>query len=181
MERVVGNLTDRMIRAAKLDSSVYEEVERDTGATAQALTVVVIVAVAAGIGGLLAGAMRGTPGAVITGFILGVATGVLGWAIWSLVTYFVGTTLLGGTADYGEVLRTIGFAYTPNLLQIFSFIPILGLLIALIGAVWALVAGVVAIRQALDFTTGKAILTVVIGWVIMLAVLFLLALVGLAL
>ena len=36
----------------------------------------------------------------------------------------------------------------------------------LVGGVWALVAAVVAIRQGQDFTTGKAVGTVVIGWIV---------------
>jgi len=78
--------------------------------------------------------------------------------------------LFHGTADYGELLRTIGYAYSPNVLGFFSFIPILGWLIALVGSIWALVAGVIAVRQALDFDTTKAVLTVVIGWVVMMIV-----------
>ena len=49
------------------------------------------------------------------------------------------------------MLRTIGFAYTPNILGIFAFIPCLGRLISLVRAVWALAARVIAVRQALDF------------------------------
>ncbi len=182
MERVTANIVDRMIRAAKLDNRVYEELERDTDATGQALIVVTLVAIASGIGGLLAGAIRGTPGATVTGFIFGIVSAIVAWAIWSLVTYFIGTALFGGTANWGELLRTIGFAYTPNILQIFSFIPIIGWLIGLGAAIWALVAGVVAVRQALDFSTGKAVLTIVISWIVvfiaLLILTFLLSIVG---
>ena len=45
------SLTDRMIRAARLDVALYNEVEADLSATSQALTVVIISSVAAGIGG----------------------------------------------------------------------------------------------------------------------------------
>lgn len=179
MQRTEANIVDRMVRAAKLDNDLYEEVERDTGATTQALLVVVIVAIAAGVAGLIAGIMEGTPGAAITGLIFGIVAGIVGWGIWSFLTYLIGTKVLGGTADWGEMLRTIGFAYTPNVLGVFAFIPFLGTLIALAGAIWALIAGVVAVRQALDFSTGKAVLTVVIGWVVMLIVGFLLGAVGL--
>ena len=166
-----------MVRAAKLEPGVYEELERDTGATWEALLVVVIVSVAAGIGGLLAGEISGSAGVAITDFAVGVVLAAMAWAEWSLITYFIGTTLFKGTADYGELLRTIGFAYTPNILQIFAFIPILGGLLVLIGAIWALIAGVVAVRQALDFSTTKAILTVIIGWIIMLIITFILVMV----
>ena len=41
---------DRIIRAAKLDVNLYEEVEADTGAMGQAMGVVVLSSIAAGIG-----------------------------------------------------------------------------------------------------------------------------------
>src|SRR5690606_8016998 len=89
----------------------------------------------------------------------------LGWALWSGLTYLIGDKLLGGTATWGELLRTIGFAQAPRVLLLFAFIPGLGGLIALVVAVWLLITGVIAIRQALDFSTGKAILTAVLGWI----------------
>jgi hypothetical protein len=39
-----------MIRAAKLDATLYEEVEADKGAMGQAMAVVILSSVAAGIG-----------------------------------------------------------------------------------------------------------------------------------
>ena len=151
---------DRMKGAAKLDASVYEEVEADTGATGQAALVVGIVAVAAAIGG----ARGGTAG--IFGYLIGA---YLGWLVWSGVTYLVGAKLLGGTATWGEMLRTIGFAQSPGVFYALAFIPVLGVLIALGVAIWLLVAVIVAIRQALDITTGRAIATAVIGFLAYIA------------
>ena len=82
----------------------------------------------------------------------------------------------GGTATPGELLRTIGFAQAPGVLNILAFIPVVGGLIGIITLIWSLVAGIIAVRQALDFDTGKAILTTVIGWVFLLLVFFVLAL-----
>jgi len=85
----------------------------------------------------------------------------------------IGGKLLGGTATWGELLRTIGFAQSPGVLMIFGIIPILGGLVRVVVAVWLLFTGIVAIRQALDFSTGKAILTAFLGWVAMVALAFL--------
>jgi hypothetical protein len=52
----MASLVGRMIRAAKLDVDLYEEVEADTGATGQAMLVVVLSSVAAGIGSVGGGA-----------------------------------------------------------------------------------------------------------------------------
>jgi hypothetical protein len=84
--------------------------------------------------------------------------------VWAGITWLIGTRLLGGTATWGELLRTIGFAQTPRLLSILAFIPVLGWLIRAVVAIWLLLAGIIAIRQALDFGTGKALLTAFLGW-----------------
>ncbi|MGH7483782.1 MAG: YIP1 family protein [Longimicrobiales bacterium] len=158
------SLLERMKAAAVLDTSVYEEVEADTSATGQAALVVGIVAVCAAIGGASAGGR---------GIIAGLIAAFLGWLLWSGVTYLIGDKILGGTATWGELLRTIGFAQSPGVLYLLGIVPFLGWLIRLVVGIWILVAGIIAIRQALDFSTGRAIGTAVLGWLsyILLAVL----------
>jgi len=118
------------------------------------------------------------PNSYLTNKLIGVAA-IVGWAIWAFLTYWIGTALFGGTATYGELLRTIGFAYTPNALGIFGFIPVLGGIIAFVGAVWALIAGIIAVRQALDFSTGKAIVTAIVGWIVLIIIYAILGAIGL--
>ena len=173
-----GSLVQRMIRAARLDAGVYEELEADRSATSQAATAVGIVAVCNGVGAALAAQFIARPEGVpgpnpILALVGGVVGALLGWLIWSYVTYFVGTRFFGGTATPGELLRTIGFAQSPGVLNLLSFIPVVGGIIALVTGIWALVAGIVAVRQALDFDTGKAILTTVIGWIFLVIVIVL--------
>jgi hypothetical protein len=157
---------DRMIRAIKLDASVYDELEMDRNATTEAFMVVAAVAFISALGGFIGGIRN--PGAAFVGLIGAVIVALIGWVVWSYITYWIGTALFHGTAAPGELLRTLGFAYTPNALGFFSFIPVLGPLVGLIGGIWALIAGIIAVRQALDFDTGKAVITVVIGWLVMM-------------
>lgn len=159
------SLTERMKGAALLQIDVYEEVEADADATKQAAVVVGIAALAAAIGGVDAGA---------GGFLSGIIATYLGWLLWSGLTYLIGDKLLGGTATWGELLRTLGFAQTPRVLLLLAIIPLVGWLVRLVVAIWLLVAGVIAIRQALDFSTGKAILTALLGWIAAVALSFLL-------
>ena len=147
-----------------LDVATYEEVEHDNDATGQAAVVVIIVAVCTALGAI----WRGGPS-----IIAGPISAVLGWLLWSAITYLIGGKFLGGTATWGELLRTIGFAQSPGVLMIFGIIPILGGLVRALVAIWLLFTGVVAIRQALDFSTGKAILTAFLGWIGMVALAFL--------
>jgi hypothetical protein len=177
-----GSLVQRMIRAARLDAGVYEELEADRTATSQAATAVVIVALCNGVGAALAAQFvprpEGLPGPnPILALIGGVVGALVGWLIWSYVTYFVGTKFFGGTATPGELLRTIGFAQSPGVLNLLAFIPFVGGILALVTGIWSLVAGIVAVRQALDFDTGKAILTTVIGWIFLVIVIVLVSVV----
>lgn len=150
------SIVDRMIGAARLDVDTYEEVESDYSATGQAALVVTIVAIASAIGGLNEGGR---------GIIGGVLVAVLGWLLWSGIAYLIGDKVFGGTATWGELLRTIGFAQSPGVLLILGIIPVLGGLVSMAVGIWMLVAGIIAIRQALDFSTGRAILTALLGWI----------------
>ena len=111
----------RMMGAARLDAAIYEEVESDPSATKQALTVVILVALATGIGTF------GTGGPA--GLVVGIVAGIGLWALWAWITYFVGTTILktGETeTNWGQLARTLGFAQSPGLLKVVGFIPVLG-------------------------------------------------------
>jgi hypothetical protein len=167
-----------MIRAARLEPDLYEEVEADQTATNDALIVVVIAAVAAGISAGIATMMSNRPGG-LAGSVIGEIIGaIIGWLIWSYITYFIGTRLFDGRATPGELLRTIGFSHAPGVLNILGFIPVIGPLIRLVVFFWLLVAGVIAVRQALDFDTGKAILTTIIGWLVPVVIFIVLGLLG---
>ena len=155
----MGSITDRMKGAALLDNATYEEVEADTTATGQAAVVVVLGAIASGIG--MAG---GGPG----GIIAGVLGSLIGWVLWAGITYLIGDKVLGGTATWGELLRTLGFAQAPRVLAVLGLIPGLRWIVAAAIGVWLLITGLVALRQALDFSTGKAVATAVLGWLAMM-------------
>jgi hypothetical protein len=153
-----SSLIDRMVRAAKLDSSVYEEVDHDESATGQAMLVVFLGAVAAGIGALYGG---------VGALILGIITALVGWAVYAFIAFWVGTNFFKGlhtSATWGELLRTLGFANSPRVLLVLGIVPVVGLFVALAVFVWMLVTTVIAIRQALDFDTGRAIATAVVSW-----------------
>jgi hypothetical protein len=165
------SLTDRMVRAARLDTRLYEEVEADTNATSQALLVVVMASLAGGVGAAIGAAMGGEgAGNPIGGLVVGVLSELLGWVVWSFVMYFVGTRVFKGRATYGELLRTLGFASSPGVLLVLRFIPLLGWFITAAVFIWRLATGFVAIRQALDLDTGNTLATIVVGFIGYMAV-----------
>ena len=160
----MASLAERMVGAARLERATYEEVEHDRAATGQALGVVVLSAVATGLG----------LGAGLRGLIINTLASIVMWAIWAALVYAVGTRLLpepDTRADWGEVARTVGFAQTPGVLRLFGIIPGLGEFIRAAADVWVLIATVVAVRQALDYRSlPRAVGVCLIGWILQIVV-----------
>ena len=155
------SMVDRMIRASRLDVHIFEEVEADTSATRQALSVVVLVALATGIASL------GTTG--LGGLLVGVVISIAGWTIWAWIVYLIGTKIIPSHAthaDWGQLARTLGFAQSPGIFRVLGLVPVVGNIIFAVASIWMLVAMVVAVRQALDYTsTWRAIAVVLLGFI----------------
>jgi len=60
----------------------------------------------------------------------------------------------------GELLRTLGFAAAPGLIQVCGIFPGLRWPTFAIGMAWAFAASVIAVRQALDYTSTARALAV---------------------
>ena len=163
-------MINRVIRAAMLDVQFFNDVERDTSLNTEALLVVILVSIAGGIGAFVGGLFSGNFGPALLALFVTLITGVVNYYIWAYVTYFIGTNLFEGTADPGELLRVLGYASGPRIFSVLSFVPCLGPMLSFVGAVWSLVAGFIGVREALDLDTGKTLVTVVIGWVVILVV-----------
>ena len=126
----MANFGNRIIRAARLDVALYEEVEADKSALGQAMGVVVLSSVAAGIGS--------ASKAGLLGMLIGVVVSLAGWYIWAYLTYFIGTRLLPEPqtkADHGELLRTIGFSSSPGLIRVLGVIPVMRSIVFPIAAI----------------------------------------------
>lgn len=157
----MATFAERVRGALMLDVRTYEEVEADESATGQAMTVVVLGAVSTG----LVSFASGVSAIAVTAFFA-----LAAWGIWAWLTYTIGARLMpepGTRADLGQLLRTIGFSASPTLLGILGVVPAIGLPISIALMVWQLVAMVIAVRQALDYTsTVRADVVCLIGWVI---------------
>jgi hypothetical protein len=151
---------ERLLRASLLQAAIYEEVEADTTANRQAFCVVVLSGAALGVGGI---ANSGPEGIFWQALVA-----VIGWLVWAYATFFIGTKLLPTSeteADPGQLLRTIGFSGAPGILRIAMVVPVLAFPMFVVGTLWELVAMIVAVRQALDYTsTLRAIAVCAIGF-----------------
>ncbi|MBI4772952.1 MAG: YIP1 family protein [Deltaproteobacteria bacterium] len=166
-------IADRVIRAAKLDPQVYEEVEADPRALNQAITVVIASGIAAGIGSI---AQSG-----LAGLFFGTIIALIAWYVWAFITYYVGTKWLPEPqthATHGELLRAIGFSSAPGLIRVLGVIPFLTNFVFIVSGIWMLAAMVIAVRQALDYkSTARAIGVCLIGWAINIAIIWIFALI----
>jgi hypothetical protein len=165
---MLSTFKDRIIRSAKLDINVYEEVEADTNAMGQAMGVVVLSSIASGIGAFEKGGLEG--------ILFGTGGALIGWFVWAYITYFIGTKILPEpqtSSNPGELLRTIGFSSSPGLIKILGIIPGFMGIVFVVASVWMFVAMVIAVRQALDYkSTLRAVGVCVIGWIIQVLFLF---------
>ncbi len=166
----MASMVDRMIRAAKLDAQLYEEVEADKGALGQSMGVVVLASVAGGVGSVGLGGL--------SGILIGTVGALIGWFIWAALTYFIGTRILPEPttrADVGELLRTTGFSSSPGLIRVLGLVPGITGIVFVVSGVWMLIAMIIAVRQALDYrSTFRAVGVCVIGWVVQVVVMLLL-------
>ena len=158
---------NRIIRACKLDVSLYEEVEADKSATLQAASVVVLQSIATGIGAISIGASN---------FLMAPILSLVSWYVWAYLIYFIGAKLFPEPttqADHGQLLRTIGFSSAPGLIRVFGFIPDLISITFIAAGIWMLVAMVIAVRQALDYqSTWRAVGVVVTAFLVQSIILF---------
>jgi len=163
-EQMIQRIIERILRIIKLDTKVYPEIAHDERATTEAATVVVVAALFAAIGNAVGAHSIGRFfGSLITGVLIS-------WLLWSYVTMFIGTRLFQGQATFWEMARTLGYANAPMILGILAVFGCVGGVIGIVAAVLSLIAGFFAVRETLELTTEKAIITILVGWVILIVV-----------
>lgn len=148
----------RLMGAALLDRAMYEGIEADKNTLGQAMATVVLSSLAAGIG------ITGWEGPSLTAMIVVAAAALVTWLAWAMLMLQIGGRLLATSAtktSLTELMRTIGFATSPGLLQAFAAFPKVTLFVFVVSWLWMFAATVVAVRQALDFASTARTLVVV--------------------
>ena len=166
-------LVDRIIGAFTFRKEVYEEVEHDVNFTQTAWLIVVVVAFLNALG-------SGTSDDIVNRFLgalVGTVFAVLGFAVAMYFISWLGKALFQADVSFGEMVRALGLAYVWNVVGfvgIFSLISttLVCLLwpVTLLAGLLGLAAWFVAAKEALDLDWVQTIVTVVIGWVVMMAI-----------
>ena len=157
-------ILDRMLGAALLEPETYEEAALASSVWMQAALVVIVTSVAAGVGNL---------GGGLTGFVIAFLGGLLGWGSCAFASYWTATKKFGvprTESTLGATVRGLGFASTPRLFLVFTFIPSVGFLIGLAVHAWTLITIGFAVRPALDLDTRPSVTVALAGWLPMLLV-----------
>ena len=162
----MADLKDRMIGAMQADVKTFSEIEADSTAMGQAVTVIVIAGVASLIGNFFrAGVISG---------VIGLIGSLVGYGLFSLLVYLIGTRVMpepATKADFNETFRVVGFAASPGVFNVLAIIPFLGPLISLVVGLWSLVIAVIAVREVLDYSnTGRAIIVCIIAFLVCMIV-----------
>ena len=164
----MADLTGRMIGVLQADVKTITEIEADPNAMGQAVTVIAI----AGVASLIGNYFR----VGLTGGILSLIGSLVGYALFSLMVFLIGTKLMpepATKADFNETFRVVGFAAAPGVFNILAIIPFIGALVPLVTGIWGLVIAVIGVREVLDYSnTGRAIIVCLIAAVICWLVLF---------
>jgi hypothetical protein len=169
---------ERIIGVLKLDAGTYDAIKADENATSQAVIIVAVIAVLAGIGAFAAtqmanslmsslGVLADLPAGLVASATIspfGALVGALirtflAWIVGPAVIFFVGTSLFKGQATFNQLLRVIGFAQAPQVFYLLAFIPCLPLLVL----IWVIATNFMAVRQGLSLDNGKAIGTVIVA------------------
>lgn len=177
----VNSLVERMRRLAMLDTSVFEDVRRDTSATIPALLVAVISTLLFAVGGWIWWSLAdisefsqypGTGEMFLKSVVIGSIISVILWAVWIGITYVILTQLFRARADINELVRVMGFAAAPLALGVLMFIPGLDFGIGLTAIVVFFGATVIAVQSATDAPAGRVLVATGAGfllWAIVLA------------
>jgi hypothetical protein len=166
------SFVDRLIGVAKLDAATFEEIEHDETATVWAAVIATLAGVSLGVGiamlGIALGEVAGW-GAVIFFGIVYAILGLLGLALFTTVAYLVGGNLLKTEATevtWAQLFRTLGFAGLP--IVVLGWLAMIHSLVLLVAIAWFLGAVVVAVRQAMDFGTDRAVVTALVAFIVTL-------------
>lgn len=158
-------MLNRIIRAIRLDRTLYREVADHPNYMTEAFLIVLLVALISSLGTLFSAGQENGGG--LPAYLAEVFNQLLlGWLLWAVISYFIGSSFFGGRSSVKEMLRVLAYATTPRLLGFFGFIACIGPLLALAGWILSIAAAVVAIRESMEFDTIRALVTALIGYIL---------------
>lgn len=166
-------LVQRIIGAFTFRKGVYAEVEKDTTFTTTAWILVAVVAFLNQLGSYASGNL----GNWLIGAVVGTIFAVIGFAVAALVINWVGRAVFKAEVTFHELVRTLGLAYVWNVIGVFGVLAAISETLScvlapvmVIGVILMVIAWFVATKEALDLDWVKTIITVILGWLALIAI-----------
>jgi hypothetical protein len=159
-------ILNRLIRLAKLDTTVFDEVRDDAAELIPALIVAGVSAMLAGLGAWLFFAFNFDPGpdnAFLNSFILGGLFMAAMYAVWVLIAYVVIVQVYKATADLQSLFRTMGYAGAAMALSVLMFIPFLYPVFAIVPLALLFVLSIYAVQSASNAESTQVVMANLIG------------------
>ncbi len=169
---------DRIMGVITLKAPVYRQIAEDPAATKTAAIIVVLISI---VRGFMQGLVQLDPnsGLFSTDFVRGVISaiivgvlGIVAWVVGSWILAFV-ANMLGGKTNTQEMMRVTGyvaiFGIVSLLILLIVLLPVLGCLVglmSLIVAILSIIGYVIGVREAAEFSTGKAIIAAIIAGIV---------------
>jgi hypothetical protein len=179
----LGLMWSRMKKACRLDQQGVLELKTNATATGQAVAVLVLAALAYGIGYTAQTQFQGhnlSIYGIIVGSLANVVTVCFAAFVWSATTFLVGTKLFQGKTSYWELARPLFFASSPFLLFLLIIVPIPPIMvqgrvpiywfqgtIAIVAVIWLFLSQVFALKQVMGLSLRRTVLTVAVGLLIL--------------
>jgi hypothetical protein len=179
----LGLMWSRMKKACRLDQQGVLELKTDATATGQAVAVLVLAALAYGIGYTAQTQFQRhnlSVYGIIVGSLANVVTVCFAAFVWSATAFLVGTKLFQGKTGYWELARPLFFASSPFLLFLLIIFPVPPIIVqgnvpvywfqgivAVAAVVWLFLSQVFALKQVMGLSLRRTVLTVAVGLLIL--------------
>lgn len=174
-----NKVLNHVLRLARLDTSVFEEVRDDVAELIPALVVAAISCLLAGLGAWMyweVAVDRSTEAAFLNAFILGSVFLAAMYAVMVLVVYVVLVQIYKASADLTALFRTMGYAAVPISLSLLMFIPVLWPVFALVPLALLFVMSIYATQAATGADSKQVVMACTAGLTVMVVVLGIIAL-----
>ena len=165
---------ERLLGVITLNRAIYREIAEDTNGTTQAVIVVIVVALLVGAINYFANTQlpglpdqAGASAKPLSRAVVMVVQELLIWGAGSFVIAAVAKNMFGGSTNTGEMLRVFGFTRVFQLLLVLGvFSSALAAIVSIAGLALGIIGSIIGIREAANFTMGKAAVVAVFSIVL---------------
>ncbi|KAA0224626.1 MAG: hypothetical protein HUU14_05505 [Dehalococcoidia bacterium] len=173
---------NRIVRLAKLDTTVFDEVRDDERELVPAIVVAVVSTIISAIGAWLYLLFKAPDGVEIDfgnvfvkEILLGSIFSIVLWGVWVGVAYVVLVQFYREQADMQSLLRTMGYAAFPLSLSILMLITPMGLGLGITAMVLWFVMSTYAIQATTSASSDHVVMANAVGFLVFAIVLSFLA------